>query len=187
MKKIVLFIAVLALGVCAYAQPRAIGGRAGSAIEASYQHSVGKNMVTLDFGFVYDIFPTYFHAGYGGYGYYYYSGPVDAIYGVEAVATHDWIFPIKSWRGKGSWDWFAGVGLGAGYYRYVIYGGYGGTNLGYVGVAGRIGAEYNFWFPLQLGFDWRPVIGPIFTSGAAKYYVSGLYSGAFCFSVRYLF
>ena len=193
MKRAVLFFAVITFGLWAYAQPRAIGGRTGSAIEASYQHTVGKNMVSIDFGFVYDIFPVYFHYGYGGYGYYYYSGSVDAIFGVEAVVTYDWIFNIKAWTGKGEWNWYAGVGLGAGYHRYVVYGKYGayseygGINLGYVGAAGRIGVEYNFWFPLQLSFDWRPVIGPIFNGGVARYYVSGLYAGAFCIGVRYKF
>lgn len=189
MKRVITVCVVAMLcGMAAYAQPRAIGGRTGSAIEASYQHYVGKNMFTIDFGFVYDIYPPFYNRAY-------YRGVVDALYGVEAVATHDWIFPIKSWKHKGEWNWFAGVGLGAGYHRYSVYGYYGGVDLGFVGVAGRIGFEYNFWFPLQLSFDWRPVIGPIFSGqyvfdsgrNKATYYTSGLYAGAICIGVRYLF
>ena len=55
------------------------------------------------------------------------------------------------------------------------------------GVAGRIGVEYNFWFPLQLSFDWRPVIGPEF----GRHYDAGfstrsLYSGGIALGVRYI-
>lgn len=37
---------------------------------------------------------------------------------------------------------------------------YGWSNPGwYVGAAGHIGIEYDFWFPFQLSLDWRPNIG----------------------------
>jgi len=60
--------------------------------------------------------------------------------GVEAVVTHDWLFPITSWQKRGTWNWYAGVGLGAGAYLF--------SNTT-IGVAGRIGMEYNFWFPIE--------------------------------------
>ena len=79
-----------------------------------------------------------------------------AFYGLYVAATHDWIFPINSWDEEGSWNWFAGVGAGLGFDFYPDH------NYFFVGVAGRIGFEYNFWFPLQLSLDWRPIIGPNF-------------------------
>lgn len=99
--------------------------------------------------------------------------------GVGAAATYDWIFPIRSWNHKGSWNWYAGVG------------------------AGRIGVEYNFWFPLQLSFDWRPLFGPCISwyneslkgggtttkehGLSAGFYTGGLYAGAISLGVRYRF
>ncbi len=100
--------------------------------------------------------------------------------GVQVAATHDWIFPISSWQYDGSWNWYAGVG--------------GAVGLGFlddldltVGVAGRIGVEYNFAFPLQLSLDWRPIVGPTLdfgdgTLGFNTWNVSGVALG-----VRYNF
>ena len=34
-----------------------------------------------------------------------------------------------------------------------------------LGVAGQVGLEYTFWFPLQLSFDIRPVLGLGFNYG----------------------
>ena len=99
------------------------------------------------------------------------------FYGVSGAVTYDWMFPINSWQEKGSWNWFAGVG-----------GALGCTWNGYfnVGVAGRVGVEYNFWFPLQLSLDWRPVIGPVFGHGEPGFYTNGFYAGAFALGVRYI-
>lgn len=162
MKKKGLLAALLLLfaATAAYAQPRAIGGRIGGQFEATYQHSLGSaNMVQAELG-------------------------IGALFapGIEAAATYDWIFPINSWQYKGEWNWYAGVGAGiGGYWNYN-----GGNGVGYVGVAGRIGVEYNFWFPLQLSLDWRPLVGPDFWSGGASFNVYGLYSGI-ALGVRYLF
>ena len=157
MKKVLLSaLFALCLAVSAYAQPRAIGGRLGTGIEVSYQHSMGeKNMVEVELGM-----PWYL--------------------GVQASATYDWIFNIKSWNGAGKWNWYAGVGAGIGGYWNHGYG------VGYVGVAGRIGVEYNFWFPLQLSLDWRPLIGPGFNNEVVGFNDIGLYSGI-ALGVRYLF
>lgn len=101
------------------------------------------------------------------------------FYGFEAAATYDWIFPINGWKEKGSWNWYAGVGGALGFNWW-------GAPFNF-GVAGRIGVEYNFWFPLQLSFDWRPVIGPEF----GRHYDAGfstrsLYSGGIALGVRYI-
>jgi len=168
MKRLVL-LAIILIAACtvAMAQPRAIGGRIAYGLGASYQHGFGeKNMLQVDLDF-----PFYF-------------------WGIQGTATYNWIFPIKSWTGPGSWNWYAGVGGGAGYiwgwggrYWGNYWGGY-----GFAGVAGMIGVEYNFKFPLQLSLDWRPLIGPSFhKGGGVDFYYGGLYSSAIAIGVRYKF
>ncbi len=162
MKKLFLSLVLVAgFAVAAVAQPRAIGARLGWGADFSYQHSVGeKNMVNLEVG-------------------------IPAFHGIQAAATYDWVFPITSWQEKGTWNWYAGVGAGVGFY----WGGYGAMSAG---VAGRIGVEYNFWVPVQLSLDWRPIVGPYFAFAGAGYspvvgyHVGGLYSGI-ALGVRYTF
>lgn len=164
MKKFLMCV-IIALGavVCANAQPRAIGGRIGYGIDFSYQHTLGDNRVNLEVGF-------------------------PSFHGINAACTYDWIFPITSWQEKGSWNWYAGVGAGLGFYfPYSNHDDYKGSMN--VGVAGRIGVEYNFWFPLQLSLDWRPVVGPAFhfgEHGGVGFGSAGLYDGI-AIGVRYLF
>lgn len=156
MKKVI-FSAVLALlvGQAANAQPRAIGGRLGHGVEFSYQHQLGGNMVNLQVGL-----------------------PFMNGFGVEGVCTYDWIFPISSWQEKGSWNWYAGVGGGVGLW--------GSSHpVGFAGVAGRIGVEYNFWFPMQLSLDWSPVVGPTFGHAGVGFNSWGLSS--FGLGIRYNF
>ena len=150
---VIILIATCTIGM---AQPRAIGGRVGWGISPSYQHAFGEsNMLQVDLDF---------------FGFY---------WGIQAVATYNWIFPINSWSGAGSWNWYAGVG--------------GGLGLGwlsgfFVGAAGMIGVEYNFNFPLQLSLDWRPLIGPWFgDGGGAGFYLGGLYTSAVAVGARYRF
>ena len=123
--------------------------------ELTYQHTLGNNMLELDFG-------------------------LPGFYGLEAAATYDWIFPINSWQEQGSWNWYAGVGAGLGMYGFDHI-------TGFVGVAGRIGVEYNFWFPMNISLDWRPVIGPNFNSAGARFNTFGIFQGGIALSVRYLF
>ena len=102
------------------------------------------------------------------------------FYGLEAAATYDWIFPINSWQEQGSWNWYAGVGAGLGMYGF-------NDITGFVGVAGRIGVEYNFWFPMNISLDWRPLIGPYFNHNGAGFNSLGIFQGGIALSVRYLF
>ena len=165
MKKI-LFIAVLAIAsMMAYAQPRAIGGRVGGFEGFSYQHSIGdKNMIELELGI-----------GFGansrtesGIHFTYYAPSI------QLAATYDWIDPFNKtipWNQKGEWHWYMGVGAAGGYgwgYGQASMHGKGESwygnvdghyNWGFVGAAGRVGVEYDFWFPLQLSIDYRPVMG----------------------------
>ncbi|MDO4190512.1 MAG: hypothetical protein Q4D14_02330 [Bacteroidales bacterium] len=157
MKKLLFTLAlVLGFGLAAYAQPRAIGVRLGGDLDVSYEHQLGKNMIEVEAGLPY-IFDNYF--------------------GFHAAATYDWIFNFKSWSGKGEWNWYPGVGLAAGWHQCPDHDGH-----GFLGVAGRLGVEYNFWFPLQLSLDYRPVIGYSFGHG---FYDRGFYGIAL--GVRYHF
>ncbi len=176
------FAAVVLAAVSMNAQPRAIGARLGYGAEFSYQHSLGNNMLQAELSF-----PGF-------------------TWGVGAAATYDWINPFGTsvpWSHKGEWNWYMGVGASAGF-RWPeastsetgVKHSEGGC---YAGVAGRIGIEYDFWFPLQLSLDWRPVFGPSFrweaktvdgvrtSSSEVNYYTGGLYAGAICLGVRYKF
>ena len=159
MKKLLVLVALIAISAVAVnAQKRAIGARLGYGLDFSYQHNMGeKNMLEVDAG-------------------------LPAFAGIEAAATYDWLFPISSWKEAGSWNWYAGVGAGAGYSWLWGWG-----NYGYVGVAGRLGIEYNFDFPLSLSLDWRPIFGPRFGSGNIGFYDGGLYYGAIAWGIRYRF
>ena len=158
MKKYLLIAVLAVASLAAYAQPRAIGGRLGYGAEVSYQHGFGEsNMLEVEVG-------------------------VPGFYGLEAACTYDWIDPFNApvpWDNKGEWHWYMGVG-GAG-------GAFFGANAGYVGVAGHIGIEYDFWFPFQLSLDWRPTIG-VSNYGRDKvgFGVEGLYSGI-SLGIRYKF
>lgn len=192
MKKFILVLAAATLAAVAVsAQPRAIGLRLGYGIEVSYQHSLNEaNMVSAELSF-------------------------PGFHGIGANATYDWLNPFNAtipWSHKGEWNWYMGVGAGLGvgfpYVNKDKANGYGdyveckvSSNWFRIGVAGRIGVEYNFWFPLQLSLDWRPVLGPSFDwtktklsgdgiddtqkSSSTSFYAGGLYGIAL--GVRYLF
>lgn len=173
MKKIV-FVSVMLVGLVAFAaaQPRAIGGRFGWGVEASYQHTLGNNFLEIDAG---SWWFNDFHA----------------------VIVHDWIFASPGWTSRGEWNWYAGVGGGLGFAglgsNYI-------TRL-YFGAAGQIGLEYTFWFPLQLSLDFRPILGPSFaleadSEGHKNVYFYGFNDGSYdgmlslfspTLSVRYRF
>lgn len=159
-----LFVAVLALAsIAAYAQPRAIGANLGGSLGFSYQHGFGEaNMLDVS---VY----TPIAVGQG------------ALWGLSGIVTYDWIDPFGAtvpWDQKGEWHWYMGVGGAGGYFF--------GANLGYAGVAGHFGIEYDFWFPFQLSLDWRPVIGVGIAGGGVGFNTGGLYEGI-TLGVRYKF
>ncbi|PID94853.1 MAG: hypothetical protein CSA89_00405 [Bacteroidales bacterium] len=171
MKKI-FFVAIATL-LCttqSFAQPRAIGGRFGTNLEFSYQHTVGSiNYLQLDAGFY----------GYGR--------------GLSAVGTYNWIVAEPNWTDYGNFEVFAGVGAGVGLYRYPTN--YYDVNTGvyysknrtgsFVGAAGNVGLAYNFPFPLQLSADIRPLVGFYFNEGNTGFFDSGLLDLGL--SVRYYF
>ena len=166
MKKF-LVIAVLAVAsLAAYAQPRAIGANVGSSIAFSYQHGFGEaNMLDVS---VY----TPLASGRG------------QVWGLGAHITYDWIDPFGAavpWNNKGEWHWYMGVGGAGGAY-------FASPGAGWVGVAGHIGIEYDFWFPFQLSLDWRPCIGVgiVGNGGGVGFNTGGLYDGI-TLGIRYKF
>jgi hypothetical protein len=161
MKKLVLLsLFVVAMATAAFAQPRAIGARLGGGLEVSYQHSLSEeNMISAELGL--PITP-------------------DGL-GLSVSATYDWLNPgglMIPWEHKGSWNWYAGVGASAGFYGFSSIAGFGG-------VAGRVGVEYNFWFPLQLSVDYRPVVGIYGADGWVDFNKHGFYGIAL--GARYIF
>lgn len=162
MKKFLLLVAVaMTAVVAAYAQPRAIGGRIGYGFEVSYQHSLASDRMIN------------LDAG------------LPAFAGIESAVTHDWIDPFGTsvpWSERGEWHWYMGVGGAASWF-------WGGAFS--FGVGGRVGVEYDFWFPMQLSVDWRPMFGPIFGYGwgvsTVAFNTGALYAGAISLGIRYNF
>jgi len=72
------------------------------------------------------------------------SKQVDAI---KLAGTYQWVWNIDN-----GLYWYAGAGGGYGNWSSN------GTNDAFLFVAGNIGIEYNFDFPLQLSLDVRPEI-----------------------------
>jgi len=165
MKKF-LFVAVLAMAsIMAYAQPRAIGANLGASLGFSYQHGFGESNM-LDVAIY-----TPIAAGQA------------KMWGIGGTVTYDWIDPFGTsvpWNEKGEWHWYMGVGGAGGVYNFS-------PAVWNVGVAGHIGIEYDFWFPMQLSVDWRPNIGIVGANGAGVgYNTAGLYDGL-TIGIRYKF
>ena len=59
-------------------------------------------------------------------------------------------------------------------------------NAGFVGAAGRIGIEYDFWFPLQLSIDFRPTLGVAFAKDVAAFGYD-VYGAGLGLGIRYKF
>lgn len=90
MKKIIIVLAMaFGLSIAAVAQPRAVGGRLGYGIEASYQHSLGDNFVEADLGLF-------------------------TFRSLNAAATYNFMIAQPSWTPKGEWGFYAGPGAGLG-------------------------------------------------------------------------
>ena len=163
MKKSFILVAFLAaMSVVAYAQPRAIGANLGGGLGFSYQHGFGESNM-LDVAVYVPIWS----------------------WGLAGSVTYDWIDPFGAtvpWNDKGEWHWYMGVGGGGGIYGYV----FGPGQPWFAGVVGHIGIEYDFWFPFQLSFDWRPNFGVCGTGTTVLFNPAGLWEGL-QLGVRYKF
>lgn len=160
MKKLFMLALVAMAGVTlVVAQPRSIGARLGYGAEFSYEHQLGQNMISLEVGV-----PGFNH--------------------LEAACTYDWIDPFNApvpWNKRGEWHWYMGVGAALQATWYA-------DGFGFVGAAGRIGIEYDFWFPLQLSLDFRPTIGAAFGfQGGGCSFGWDAYQGGLGLGIRYLF
>lgn len=144
MKKIILMAAmIIGFAVAATAQPRSIGARIGNGAEISYQHTLGgANFLEID----------------GGLGL-----PFDGTLSVGATGIYNFMIAQPAWTDRGEWGFYAGPGaaLGMGLTSENDY--------FHLAIAGMVGLEYSFWFPLQLSFDLRPQVGAAF-SGHGLYW-----------------
>ncbi len=142
MKKIILIAAmVLGFAVAASAQPRAIGGKLGWGVEASYQHTVrGADFVEVTAG-------------------------LNDFSALNASAIYNFMIAQPAWTSRGEWGFYAGPGLSVG--ANFINVDADGNNHAYfhLSAAGMVGLEYTFWFPLQLSFDLKPQLGFGFNHG----------------------
>ena len=189
-----LFVAVLAFAsVMAYAQPRAIGVRLGEFNGVSYQHGFGEsNMLEIEAGFNFGNQWANRMVGWE-------DGNKWNMHGhnVQVAVTYDWIDPFGAQfptMPKGEWHWYMGVGAagGFGWHGYTVAADAvvgADRNWGFVGGVGRIGVEYDFWFPLQLSLDYRPTLGAGLVDAGQLGTQAGLYYDLFglCLGVRYKF
>jgi opacity protein-like surface antigen len=131
MKKValsLLFVLSLMGAVQAQDISKAIGIRAGAGAEISYQHPLSDaNRLEADLGL----------GGWGEHGGFLLSG------------LYHWVFNINN-----GLNWYVGPGLQLGSVYYESDNKW-ENGLG-IGIAGQIGIEYNFDFPLQLSLDYRP-------------------------------
>lgn len=142
MKKLLLLILVVfGFSMTAEAQSVArnalglrLGDSNGFGTEISYQRGLSENnRLELDLGWVnrnhYDAF--------------------------RLVGLYQWV-----WNIEGGFNWYAGVGAGLGSRDFDSHPNHRHGGNGVFGlIAGDIGIEYDFDFPLLLSLDFRPEIG----------------------------
>ena len=97
--------------------------------------------------------------------------------GLNLAATYNWMLAQPQWTSRGEWGVYAGPGAALGL-------GFGDASFFKVGVAGEVGLEYTFWFPLQLSVDIRPQLGLVTAGGASAFGLWGWYP---TLAVRYRF
>ena len=124
--------------------PKAVGLRLGLGLEASYQHALGDNFIQTDLGAAHFMAPN-----------------------LNATLTYNYMI-AKSKGGRiGQLGFYAGPGVGIGWDNFW------GNNAMNIYVAGQIGLEYSFRFPIQISVDWRPQLGLALSS----HYGAGFYLG----------
>ena len=73
----------------------------------------------------------------------------------SATGVYNWTLLEPAWTNKGEWGVYAGPAATVGFFK-------GGALLG---VGGRVGLEYTFWFPLQLSVDLTPQLNATMAKG----------------------
>jgi hypothetical protein len=108
-----------------------IGDSDGFGTEVSYQRALGENnRLEVDLGWR--------------------SGK--SYDGFKLAGLYQWV-----WQLDGDFNWYAGAGGGLGSYSYEVPGN--NSNDTFAFVAGDVGIEYSFDFPLLLSLDFRPELG----------------------------
>ena len=110
-----------------------IGGGGGYGAEVSYQRATsGNNRLEFDLGWRND---SYYDA-------------------IKLVGLYQWV-----WNIEGGFNWYVGAGAGLGNYDDNRKDDFDRNDGVFALIAGDIGIEYNFDFPLLLSLDFRPEIG----------------------------
>ncbi|MEH6536006.1 MAG: hypothetical protein V7719_06410 [Psychroserpens sp.] len=74
--------------------------------------------------------------------------------GFKLTGIYQWV-----WNIEGAFNWYAGAGGGIGSYNFDNVPNGADDSETFVFIAGDVGIEYNFDFPLQLSLDARPELG----------------------------
>ena len=74
--------------------------------------------------------------------------------GFKLAGLYQWIWSID-----GNFNWYAGAGGGLGNYSYDLPTPFKDVSETFVFIAGDVGIEYNFDFPLLVSLDARPEFG----------------------------
>lgn len=110
-----------------------LGGGNGFGVEISYQRAIGgeNNRLEFDLGLEDN----------------------DQYSAMQVVGLYHWV-----WNIEGGFNWYAGPGVGLGFYSFEDEAFPGDNEPGgtYGFIAGNIGVEYGFDFPLLLSLDFRP-------------------------------
>jgi hypothetical protein len=70
---------------------------------------------------------------------------------LNVAGTYNFMIAQPAWTNKGQWGFYAGPGVAVG----------AGKGVFNIGIAGQVGLEYTFDFPLQLSLDVRPQLGMV--------------------------
>ncbi len=73
---------------------------------------------------------------------------------IKLTGTYQWIFDLEAIEGV---NWYVGAGGGLG--SWSVKNNFTGDDGAFLFLAGVIGTEYTFDFPLQLSLDFRPELG----------------------------
>lgn len=65
---------------------------------------------------------------------------------LNVAATYNFMIAQPDWTSQGEWGFYAGPGIALAT----------GKDLFHIGIAGQVGLEYTFNFPLQISLDVRP-------------------------------
>ena len=93
---------------------------------------------------------------------------------LNLAGTYNFMIAKPQWTDSGEWGFYAGPGVALGV----------GQGIFNLGIAGQVGLEYTFDFPLQLSVDIRPQIGLVSVAKVNKFGIWGWYPHI---SARYAF